>query len=84
MRSVEVHVEELVLQGFAPSDRYHIGEAMERELARLFAKQPAPPLLAQGSEVILLDGGTFEVAPGAKPEAIGTQVAQAVYGGLSR
>jgi hypothetical protein len=26
-RSIELHIEELVLRGFAPGDRYWIGEA---------------------------------------------------------
>ena len=82
--SIELHVEELVLHGFTPSDRHGIGEAVERELARLFAGQGVPPSLMQGEEVGHLDGGAFEAPRGARAEAIGTQVAQAVYGGLSR
>ena len=82
--NVELHIEELVLRGFAPGDRYRIGEAVERELARLFAEQDMPPSLAQGGEFAHLDGGAFKVASGSKPEAIGAQVAQAVFGGLSR
>jgi len=31
-----------------------------------------------------LDGGAFEAAPGSPPEAIGGQVARAVFGGLGR
>jgi hypothetical protein len=31
-----------------------------------------------------LDGGAFQVAPGARAEMIGAQVAQAIYGELSR
>jgi hypothetical protein len=82
--NVELHIEELVLRGFASGDRYRIGEAVERELARLLDEQGVPLSLAQGSEVERLDGGAFKVASGSKPEAIGAQVAQAIYGGLSR
>ena len=82
--NLELHIEELVLRGFAPSDRYHIGEAVEHELARLFSEQGTPPSLAQEREVPRLDGGTFEAKPGSGAEAIGAQVAQAVYGGFSR
>ncbi len=91
LRSIELHIEELVLHGFAPGDRYRIGDAMERELARLFVERGTPPSLAQGREVARLDGGTvarldggtFEVKPGSGAEAIGVRVARAVYGGLS-
>jgi hypothetical protein len=82
--NVELHIEELVLHGFEPGDRYRIGDATERELARLFTEQATPPSLTQRSEVPRLDGGTFEVAPSSRAEAIGVQVAQAVYEGLSK
>ncbi len=81
--NVELHIEELVLRGFAPGDRYRIGDAMERELARLFDERGVPPSLARWSGIERLDGGAFEVAHGSKAEAVGVQVAQAIYGGLS-
>jgi hypothetical protein len=80
--NVELHIEELVLHGFASGDSYQIGEAVERELAHLFTEEGTPPLLAQGNEIERLDGGAFEVKPGSKAEAIGAQLARAVYGGL--
>ena len=82
--NVELHIEELILHGFAPGDRYRIGAALERELARLFGAGGVPPTLMQSIEVERLDGGAFQVAPGAKTETIGAQVAQAVYGELHR
>ena len=60
-----------MLHGFAPGDRYRIADAVERELARLFAEQGVPPSLAQEAEVAQLDAGAFEIAPGAKVEAVG-------------
>jgi hypothetical protein len=83
-QNVELHIEELVFRGFAPGDRYRIGEAVERELARLFDEQGVPPSLGRGSGIERLDGGAFKAASGSKAEAIGAQVAQAIYGGLSR
>jgi len=81
--NLELRIDELVLHGFEPGDRYRIGEAVERELTRLFAEQGTPPSLAQGREVTRLDGGAFEAAPGSRAEAIGAQMARMVYGGLS-
>jgi hypothetical protein len=81
--NIELHIEELVLHGFAPSDRYRIGEAVECELARLFAERGVPPSLVQGGEIARLDGGAFEVLPDSNAEAMGNHVAQVVYGGLS-
>jgi hypothetical protein len=80
--NIELHIEELVLHGFAPGDRYAIGEAMQRELTRLFAEQGIHPSLSNGYEAERVDGGTFHMQPGTKAGAIGSQVAHTVYGGL--
>jgi len=78
--NIELHIEELVLHGFAPGDRHRIGEAVERELQRLFAEQGAPLSLMQGGAMEHLDGGSFGVAVGSRAEVVGAQLAQAVYG----
>ncbi len=86
--SVDLRIEELVLHGFAqgvPAGyRSRIGAAVEQELARLLTEQGVPMGLSQAGALARLDAGAFEVAPDAKPEVIGVQVAQAVYRGLSR
>ena len=84
LHNLDLQIEELVLHGFNPADRYRIGAAVEAELARLFAERGVAPSLARGGEMSSLDGGSFDVAPGAGPEGVGGQVAQAVYGGLNR
>lgn len=82
--NIDLHIEELILEDFRPSDRHRIGAAVERELARLLAERGLPSGLAQGADLPRLDGGSFEAKPGARPEAVGRQVAGAVYGGLKR
>jgi len=84
MKRIELHIEELVLYGFAPADRHHIGDAAQRELTRLLTEQGMPASLIQRGEIARLDSGAFQMAQGSKAEAIGDQVAQAVYRGLSR
>lgn len=79
MENIELHIEELILEGFAPGDRYRIGEALECELTRLFNEQGAPSLFIQSGEFGRLDGGAFEVRPGTGAEAVGKQVAQTIY-----
>ncbi|MFL6293520.1 MAG: hypothetical protein ACJ759_21720, partial [Thermoanaerobaculia bacterium] len=71
---IDLHIEELVLEGFAPGDRHRIGAAVERELARLLAERGLPAGLAQGADVPRLDGGSFELRPGRSAEATGRQV----------
>ena len=82
MNSVELHIDELILDGFAPGDHDLIGGVVERELARLLAEHGLPRSLQQNSELARLDGGTFEVPREAPGVAIGTEAAQAVYRGL--
>jgi hypothetical protein len=81
--NLELHIQELVLHGFEPSDRYRLVDAVERELSRLFAERGTPPPLGQRRDVARLDAGVFEAKPGSRAEVIGAQVARAVYGGLS-
>ena len=80
--NIELHIEQLMLHGFAPSDRHRIGAAIQQELARLLAEQGIPPGLAQGKTIGQLDGGAFEMKAGTSPRVIGAHIAQAIYGGL--
>ena len=83
-RNVELQIEELVLRGFAPEDRYLIGEAVQQELTQLLTERGVPPSLTQGGNIEHLDGESFAMAPGMKAEAIGSQIAQNIYAGLSQ
>lgn len=83
-KNIELHIEELVLEGFEDSSRHVIGEAVERELSRLFAEHGIPPSLENGGRIDNLDGGAFEVMPDSRTEVIGAKVAHAVYGGLKK
>lgn len=80
--AIDLHIDELVLHGFARSDRDRIGAAIQQELTRLFTEQGIPPTLAQGQPIEQLNGGTFKVTTGIKPEVAGIQIAQSIYGGL--
>jgi hypothetical protein len=82
--TVRVHVEELVLQGFAPGDRHAIGEAVQQELTRLLTEQGVPPALARGGETGRIDAGSFSLPRGARARAVGVEVARAVHRGAKR
>jgi hypothetical protein len=83
-KSIELHIEELILDGFEQGDKQRIAEAVERELTNLFAKKGIPASLTESNEIRHLDGGVFHAKPDSKPEIIGAKVAQAVYGGMKR
>jgi hypothetical protein len=82
--SVELHIEELMLHGVAPADRYRIGDAIENELTSLFAAHRILDLLAKSVEVDRVDVGGFQVERDSKSEGIGRQVARNVYIGLNK
>lgn len=79
--AVEVHIEELLLHGFDPCDRFSIGDAVEQELTRLLAEQDGWTLPDCAREIERVNGRTFKVAPGG-PAGVGTEVARAVHGAL--
>ena len=82
--NVNLHVGELVLHGFAPHDRYRIGDAVQHELTRLLTTQGTPSALRSSGERARVNAGSFKVAQGAVAKSIGRRVAQAVYGELKR
>jgi hypothetical protein len=83
-QDIELHIEELILHGFAAKDRNAIAGAVQHELQRLFAEQGVPQQLEQSRTVGRLNTGPFTVQPGSRAETIGAQVAQTVYEGLGQ
>lgn len=81
--AIQLHIDELVLHGFAPADRLQIADAVQAELTRLFAEQGASSALRQGGEAGRLQAEPISVTPAMPAGAIGTQVARSVYGSLS-
>jgi hypothetical protein len=81
-RAVEVHIEELILHGFAPGDRHAIAEAVEHELAQLIGQGQLP--ISHGNPVALkqVDAGTFQVKANSRPANNGTQIARLVFRGM--
>jgi hypothetical protein len=81
-RPVALHVDELVLDGFPPLDRRRVATAVEHELARLLAEQGVPAGLAEPGAADRLDGGSFNLPAGRGAEAVGADIARAVYRGF--
>lgn len=81
---IEITIDELVLHGFPPGDRDRIGEGLQAELARLFARERQPQAWIGRGDIPYLDGGRFQMAPGAGPETVGAQVAGAIHRGVTK
>ncbi len=81
--SIEIHIDELELEGFAPSERYDIAEAVQRELTRLFVEGESRTSPVEWTSRDTLDAGEFALKANARGEMIGAHIAQQVYGALS-
>jgi hypothetical protein len=79
---IDLHIDELVLHGFAARDRGRIAAAVESELARLLSAEGMRGLLAHPAGLERLDAGAFAVKAGATPRETGTQIARSVFRGL--
>lgn len=78
--NIELHIEELILHGFAPQDRFRISEAVQNELTRLLACEKLPSVpLQRNLEFPRLDAGSFHVRAGERPESIGIHIGQKVF-----
>ena len=78
-QSVDLHIEELVLDGFAHGERYAIGEAVERELSLLLLEQGTPASLQSDNATDQLRGETFNPPRVMTSSVVGRQIASAVY-----
>lgn len=78
---IALHIKELVLHGLAGVEGREVAAAVEAALRELIAERGLPAGLADKSTAGV-DGGAFELVPGGGAEAIGAQVAAAIYGGL--
>jgi len=76
-RRVEINIGNLILHGFAPGDRFLIGEALEQGLRDSFAAHQAGG--PKGGDVNFADAGSFQMQPNAKPANVGNQVAHSVF-----
>ncbi len=70
---IALHIDEVVLEGFSPSEGRAVMDALEQELGRLLAAGPGirTSRTAQG-----LDGGA--IARDASPRALGRSAARAI------
>jgi hypothetical protein len=81
---IELHIDELVLHGFSPDQRYAIAEAMQMELTRLFTEQQIPGSLREGNKVSSINEGSFNIRKESKSESTGKKIANAVYNSFGK
>jgi hypothetical protein len=79
---VRVHVDELRLEGIDPRQRYHVADAMERELARLFTEARDDEGEGGVVDAARVDAGLVTFAEDASAEHVGIAIARAAYSGM--
>ena len=83
-RNIELHIEELVLDGFPSQDKDHIASVVQQELHRLLSQGQLPQELMRNNSIAQLDGGTIHIEPHATPDSTGAGIARNLYGGLQK
>ena len=83
-QDIDLRINQLMIEGLQPSDRYQFGNAVQTELARLLAEKGMPPNLTGSAELGQLAAGTISITAAPRPEIIGRQVAEAVYRGIGK
>ena len=84
-RAINLHIDELVLPGFAAGDRYGADAVRECHGAGCQAAGGIiPPAIANNADQPHVDAGTVQLTAGTKANSIGAQIAQAVHGGITR
>jgi hypothetical protein len=83
-RSIELHIEELVLHGFSAGDRYRIADGLQVELERLLTEGNLSLSTSFDTRLESLDAGVVRVGSESKSGLIGGQVARALLRGVAR
>jgi hypothetical protein len=83
-RRVHLHVDRLVLRGFARADRDAIVRGLDAELVRLLSDAAVNGGFEAGSSRAALPPARFTVSPDAAPAQVGGAAARAVVDGVRR
>jgi hypothetical protein len=78
---IEMHIDEIVLEGLGEVDPAALRNAVQSELARLLSKTRTIGSRLAANQTAMLST-SMTLAPGADATAIGTQIARSIAGGL--
>jgi len=81
---INLHIEKLILHGFAARDTAAISKGIEGELTRLLSRGEVPASLSQPREIVSIKSEMPNLRTDAGSNAVGVQIAKAVNGGLRR
>ncbi len=79
---IDLHIDELVLDGFSGLDGSAVEQALAAALTRLLAQRGVPPSLAGGASIPQVDAGAVELPPGLDAAGVGQRLGNTLYRGL--
>lgn len=82
-QAIELHIDQLILEGFSPRDAFYIGRALERRLTYLIQQKGLPTGMNHPLTIPNIDAGQFHFNQKMKPNTIGQQIATSVYNGFN-
>lgn len=82
--NIELHIDRLVFDGtdVAPGQGHLVRESVRSELVRLLKTGGLAGQALQGGAVAQVRAASVDLTAGESPDALGRQVAGAIYGGL--
>jgi hypothetical protein len=81
-QSIELHIEELVIDGFAPDNTERFAAAVESELTRLLSERGIQGSLTEDIDVERLAGGALRIRQDEQSETTGRRLARTIYTGM--
>jgi hypothetical protein len=84
MTRLVVHVERLVLRGFATEDHVAIGESLRAELERQLAEAGIARRFEANGDVSRMLAGTVRIGHRTTPQHIGRRVAKSIGAGVNK
>ncbi|WP_321416893.1 hypothetical protein [uncultured Desulfobacter sp.] len=84
--NINLHIERLVLDGLVlgPEQGAKVKAAVEVELSRMLQEGGIAPGIQKGEELPSIRTKPLQVSGKASPHTLGSQIAQAVYGGIGK
>lgn len=80
--TVNLHIEQLILEGIPERDRGAVAEGVRRELGRLLNEGGIPAALLERGTIPAIDSSAYGTQKNAAPAATGVSIAQAIYNGM--
>jgi hypothetical protein len=81
---IRVHIEHVLVDGLAASDRERFANSLQAGLAQLLVQQGMPLDFPVSLETNLVTTEKVSLSAAIPAEAVGRQVARAVYGGITQ